>query len=131
MVTIKGIRHSKPNALRGVPFDETDAEASLHRSYYEVLEYLLRGRKRHARNKDVRTELDYYSDEYDEESEMEPRTVRVREATHVLQTRSPRARRHRGRVIEFEEAPNRDGSRVEIESEGRRPLERRVKEGGP
>ncbi|GJZ99830.1 hypothetical protein Tco_0672381 [Tanacetum coccineum] len=81
------------------------------------------GRRRHARNKDVRTELDYYSEEYNEEREMEPRPVRVREATHVLRTRSPRARRHRGRVVEFEEAPNRDGSRVERESEGKRPLE--------
>ncbi|GJZ52533.1 hypothetical protein Tco_0607048 [Tanacetum coccineum] len=71
------------------------------------------------------------SEEYDEEREMEPRPVRVREATHVLRTGSLRARRHRGRVVEFEEAPNRDGSRVERESEGRRPLERRVEEGGP
>ncbi|GJS91944.1 hypothetical protein Tco_0774580 [Tanacetum coccineum] len=122
-VIYQGICHSKPYALRGVPFDETDAEASLHRSYYEVLEYLLRGRRSHARNKDVRTELDYYSEEYNEEREMEPRPVRVREATHVLRTRSPRARRHRGRVVEFEEAPNRDGSRVERESKGKRPLE--------
>ncbi|GKE81949.1 hypothetical protein Tco_1551949, partial [Tanacetum coccineum] len=71
--------------------------------YYEVFEYLLRGRRRHARNKDVRTKLDYYSEEYDEEREIRP--VRVREATHVLRTGSPHARRHRGRVVEFEEAP--------------------------
>ncbi|GJU88006.1 hypothetical protein Tco_1300429 [Tanacetum coccineum] len=149
MVTSKGIRHSKPNALRGVPFDETDAEArspnntpltnrastsanpnlvispAFVEANYEVLESLLRGRRRHAHNKDIRTELDYYNEEYDEKREMEPRPVRVREATHVLRIGSPRARRHRGRVVEFEEAPNRDGSRVERESEGRRPLERR------
>ncbi|GJR17830.1 hypothetical protein Tco_0966357 [Tanacetum coccineum] len=59
-------------------------QSSLHRSYYEVLEYLLRGRRRHARNKDIRTELDYYSEEYNEKREMEPRPVRVREATDVL-----------------------------------------------
>ncbi|GJY17743.1 hypothetical protein Tco_0389234 [Tanacetum coccineum] len=92
------------------------SERCLHRSYYEVLESLLRGRRRHARNKDVRTELDYYSEEYDEEREMEPRPVRVREATHVLRTGSLRAWRHRGRVVEFEEALNRDGSMVERES---------------
>ncbi|GKF87399.1 hypothetical protein Tco_0258276, partial [Tanacetum coccineum] len=77
---------------------------------YEVLESLLRGRRRHAHNKDIRTELDYYNEEYDEKREMEPRPVRVREATHVLRIGSPRARRHRGRVVEFEEALNRDGS---------------------
>ncbi|GKE38048.1 hypothetical protein Tco_1461453 [Tanacetum coccineum] len=69
-------------------------------------------------------------EEYDEEREMEPRPTRVREATHVLRTGSPRVRRHRGRVIEFEEAPNKDESMVERESDGRRPSERRVEEGG-
>ncbi|GJR71425.1 hypothetical protein Tco_0083790 [Tanacetum coccineum] len=37
--------------------------------------------------------------------------------------RSPRARRHRGRVMEFEYALNKDGSRVERESNDRRPSE--------
>ncbi|GJT45941.1 hypothetical protein Tco_0954656, partial [Tanacetum coccineum] len=53
------------------------------------------------------------SPEYDEEREMEPRPERVRETTPVLQTGSSRARRQRGRVVEFEDAPNRDRSRVE------------------
>ncbi|GJR06359.1 hypothetical protein Tco_0529343 [Tanacetum coccineum] len=75
---------------------------------YEVLESLLRDRRRQVRNEDIRSELDYYSEEYDEEREMEPR----------------------GRVVEFEEAPNRDGNRVERESDGRRPSEQRVEEGG-
>ncbi|GJZ63069.1 hypothetical protein Tco_0619490 [Tanacetum coccineum] len=35
-----------------------------------------------------------------------------------------------GRVVEFEDAPNRDGCKVERESEGRRPLERRVEDNG-
>ncbi|GJR80571.1 hypothetical protein Tco_0151356 [Tanacetum coccineum] len=52
---------------------------------------------------------------------MEPRPIRVRETTLVLRIGSPRVRRHRGRVVELEDAPNRDGSRVERESDGRRP----------
>ncbi|GKD83342.1 hypothetical protein Tco_1350181 [Tanacetum coccineum] len=36
---------------------------------YEVLEYLLRDHRRQVRNEDLRTELDYYSEEYDEERE--------------------------------------------------------------
>nr|GEV15644.1 Gag-Pol polyprotein [Tanacetum cinerariifolium] len=97
---------------------------------YEVLESLLRDRRRQVRNEDLRTKFDYYSEEYDEEKEMEPRPARVREATLALQTGSSRIRRHRGRVVEFEEASNRDGSMVERESDGRRPSERRVEEGG-
>ncbi|GJX29155.1 hypothetical protein Tco_0237234 [Tanacetum coccineum] len=37
-------------------------------------------RRRQRRNKDLRTELEYFSEEYDEEREMEPRRTRVREA---------------------------------------------------
>ncbi|GJW32549.1 hypothetical protein Tco_0052581 [Tanacetum coccineum] len=128
-VIYQGIRHSKPNALRGVPFDETDAEA---RSPNNTP---LTNHASTSANPNLVISPAFIeattSEEYDEEREMEPRPVRVREATHVLRTGSPRARRHRGRVVEFEEAPNRDGSRVERESEGRRPLERRVEEGGP
>nr|GEY55723.1 reverse transcriptase domain-containing protein [Tanacetum cinerariifolium] len=97
---------------------------------YKVLESLLRDRRRQVRNEDLRTKFDYYSEEYDEEREMEPRPTRVREATLALRTGSPPVRKHRGRVVEFEEAPNRDGSMVEMESDGRRPSERRVEEGG-
>ncbi|GKD09381.1 hypothetical protein Tco_1189066, partial [Tanacetum coccineum] len=35
-----------------------------------------------------------------------------------------------GEELEFEDALTKDGSRVERESDGRRPTERRVKEGG-
>nr|GFC22158.1 hypothetical protein [Tanacetum cinerariifolium] len=38
--------------------------------------------------------------------------------------------RRRGRVVEFEEALNRVGSKVERESDGRRPSKLRVEEGG-
>nr|GEU31203.1 reverse transcriptase domain-containing protein [Tanacetum cinerariifolium] len=60
---------------------------------------------------------------------MEPRPSRVRKATLVLRTGSPRVRRHRGRVVEFEKALNRDGSRVEKEFSDMKPLEQRVKKG--
>ncbi|GKD01728.1 hypothetical protein Tco_1172002 [Tanacetum coccineum] len=96
----------------------------------EVLKSILRDRRRQVHNEDLRTKLDYYSGEYDEEREMELRPVCARETTYVLQTRSPRAQIHMGRVVEFEDAPNMNGSRVERESNERRPSERRVEEGG-
>ncbi|GKD32753.1 hypothetical protein Tco_1248262, partial [Tanacetum coccineum] len=48
---------------------------------YEVLESLLRERRRHRCNEDLRTKLEYFSEEYDKEREMEPRPVRVSETT--------------------------------------------------
>ncbi|GKC55460.1 hypothetical protein Tco_1078205 [Tanacetum coccineum] len=69
-------------------------------------------------------------EEYNEEREMEPRLVRVRETTPVLRIGSLHVQRHRRRVVEFEDSSNRDGSRVERESDGRRPSERRAKDGG-
>ncbi|GJR24841.1 hypothetical protein Tco_0973368 [Tanacetum coccineum] len=47
------------------------------------------------------------------------RPASVKETTPVLRTGSLHSRRQMGRVVEFEDAPNRDGSRVEKESEGR------------
>ncbi|GKC93042.1 hypothetical protein Tco_1158484, partial [Tanacetum coccineum] len=38
---------------------------------YEVLESLLRERRRQVQNEDLHTELDYYSEKYDEEKEIE------------------------------------------------------------
>ncbi|GJS70154.1 hypothetical protein Tco_0702995 [Tanacetum coccineum] len=64
-------------------------------------------------NKDLRTEVEYFSDGYDEEREMEPRHAHVRETTSFLRTRSSRARRQRERVVEFEDTPNMEGSTVE------------------
>ncbi|GJY66358.1 hypothetical protein Tco_0468596 [Tanacetum coccineum] len=93
---------------------------------YEVLESLLMEQRKQIHNKDLRTELEYLSEEYDEEKEMEPRHVCIRETTPVLYTRSPRARRQREMVVEFEDTPNRDGSRVEWKSKGGRPSEHRV-----
>ncbi|GJW69260.1 retrovirus-related pol polyprotein from transposon TNT 1-94 [Tanacetum coccineum] len=92
---------------------------------YEVLKSLLREHPRQMRSKDLYTKVEYYSEEYDEEREMEPRPTRVKETTPALRAESPRAQRQKGRVIKFEEAPNKDRSRVERESEGKRPLKRR------
>nr|GEY04040.1 reverse transcriptase domain-containing protein [Tanacetum cinerariifolium] len=51
---------------------------------YEILESLLRERKRQIRNEDLRTELEYFSKEYDKEKEMEPRPTSARETTLIL-----------------------------------------------
>ncbi|GKD91666.1 hypothetical protein Tco_1367173 [Tanacetum coccineum] len=45
---------------------------------YEVLESLLRERRKQMHNEDLRTELEYFSEEYEEEREMEPRPARGR-----------------------------------------------------
>ncbi|GJW25291.1 hypothetical protein Tco_0039102 [Tanacetum coccineum] len=82
---------------------------------YEVLESLLRERRRHMHNEELRTELDYFSEEYDEERKIEPKAERVRETTPVLHTHSLRVWRQRKSVVEFEDATNRDGGRVRKE----------------
>ncbi|GKA93294.1 hypothetical protein Tco_0815280, partial [Tanacetum coccineum] len=60
---------------------------------YEVLTSLLRERRKQIHNEDLQTELEYFSEE------------------------------QRERVVEFEEAPNREGDRVERNAKGGRPLE--------
>ncbi|GKA16355.1 hypothetical protein Tco_0696102, partial [Tanacetum coccineum] len=54
---------------------------------YEILKSLLRDRRRQIRNEDLRTELEYFSEDHDEELKMPERT---REVTLPLCTRSPR-----------------------------------------
>ncbi|GKC91350.1 reverse transcriptase domain-containing protein [Tanacetum coccineum] len=89
---------------------------------YKVLESLSRECRRRKRNEDLCTKLEYFSEEYDKEREMEPRPIRNRKSTPVLSMRSPRARRQRERMVDFEDIPNRYGSMVERNFEGRRPL---------
>ncbi|GJW01027.1 reverse transcriptase domain-containing protein [Tanacetum coccineum] len=60
----------------------------IHKANYEILEPLLRDRLRKQRNEYLRTELEYFSEDYNEEREMEPRPERTREATPPLRTRS-------------------------------------------
>nr|GEU44093.1 hypothetical protein [Tanacetum cinerariifolium] len=54
---------------------------------------------------------------------MEPRPEPNREATTTLQPRSHVVRRHRERIVGFEEAQNREGSRIGRNAEGIRPSE--------
>ncbi|GJZ70689.1 hypothetical protein Tco_0634540 [Tanacetum coccineum] len=62
-------------------------------------------------------------EDYDEEREMELRLEPHREATPTLRPRSPVVCRQRERVVGFEEAPNREGSRRGRNAEGIRPSE--------
>ncbi|GJY96976.1 hypothetical protein Tco_0513886 [Tanacetum coccineum] len=52
---------------------------------YENLESLLRERQKQIHNEDLRTKLEYFSEDYDEEREMEPKPVRIIETTPPLQ----------------------------------------------
>ncbi|GKE12844.1 zinc finger, CCHC-type containing protein [Tanacetum coccineum] len=72
----------------------------------------------------------YFSEEYDEEREMEPRREQNRETTPPLHMRSPRVCRQREKVVGFEEALNREGGRLERNVEGDRPSELRARENG-
>nr|GEU91477.1 putative reverse transcriptase domain, ribonuclease H-like domain protein [Tanacetum cinerariifolium] len=75
------------------------------------------------RNEDLRTELEYFIEDYDEEREMEPRPEPLREATPTLPLRSHRVRRQRERVVGFKDAPNREGNRRRRNAEGIGPSE--------
>ncbi|GJS81563.1 hypothetical protein Tco_0748104 [Tanacetum coccineum] len=94
----------------------------------EVFESLLRERRKQICNEDLRTELEYFSEEYDEERDMESRLARVMETILILYTKSLRARRQRERGVEFEDALNRDGSRVHRNSKGGRPSKQRAQD---
>ncbi|GKA88063.1 reverse transcriptase domain-containing protein [Tanacetum coccineum] len=56
---------------------------------YEILESLLREQRRQICNEDLRPELEYFSEDYDEEREMEPKPEPHREATPTIRPRSP------------------------------------------
>ncbi|GJT51525.1 reverse transcriptase domain-containing protein [Tanacetum coccineum] len=64
----------------------------------------------------------------DEEREMEPRPEPNSEATPTFRPRSPVVRRQRERVVKFEEAPNREGSRRGSNAEGIWPWEIEARE---
>ncbi|GJY19622.1 hypothetical protein Tco_0391113 [Tanacetum coccineum] len=97
---------------------------------HEILESLLRYRRRQIGNEDLQTELEYFSKDYDEELEMEPRPERTREVTPPLRTRSPRVRRQRERVVGFEETPNRERTRIGRNVKGNGPSEAGAEENG-
>ncbi|GKB80444.1 hypothetical protein Tco_0947339 [Tanacetum coccineum] len=62
---------------------------------------------------------------------MEPRPTRVQEATPIPQAASSRVQRQKERVVKFEDAPNREGSRVKRNEEGGRHVGQRAEENGP
>ncbi|GJR41225.1 RNA-directed DNA polymerase, eukaryota, reverse transcriptase zinc-binding domain protein [Tanacetum coccineum] len=64
---------------------------------YEALESLLRDRRRQMRNNDLQTKLEYISEDYDEEREMEPRLEPTRAAPPPLRVASPMIRRRGGK----------------------------------
>ncbi|GJZ77273.1 reverse transcriptase domain-containing protein [Tanacetum coccineum] len=68
--------------------------------------------------------------DYDEEREMEPRPKPNREATLTLLPRSLVVRRQQERVVGFEEAPNKEGSRGGRNAKGIRILEIEAREDG-
>nr|GEU96929.1 hypothetical protein [Tanacetum cinerariifolium] len=70
-------------------------------------------------NNDLRTELEYFREDYDEEREMKPRPGPARVITPPLRAASPRVHRRRERVVRFEETQNIGESRVERNSESR------------
>ncbi|GJX06081.1 reverse transcriptase domain-containing protein [Tanacetum coccineum] len=65
----------------------------------------------------------YFSEDYDEEQEMEPRPEPTRAATPPLRVASPRICRRGERTVGFEGAQSRGESRVERSTEGGRPSE--------
>nr|GEV06212.1 hypothetical protein [Tanacetum cinerariifolium] len=90
---------------------------------YEALESFLRDRRRQMHNNDLRTELEYFSEDYDEEREMGPRPEPTRAVTLPLRVASLWIHRRGERTVGFEGAQSRGESRVERNIEGGRPLE--------
>ncbi|GJX12075.1 hypothetical protein Tco_0201934 [Tanacetum coccineum] len=76
-LTHRASTSTNPNPMTSPAFVEAN---------HEILESLLRERQKQIRNADLRTELEYFSEEYDKEREKEPRPIRVRETTPVLHT---------------------------------------------
>nr|GEW25288.1 hypothetical protein [Tanacetum cinerariifolium] len=70
---------------------------------YESLQSLLRDRQRQMRNNDLRTKLEYFTKDYDDEREMEPRPEPVRAVTPPLRAASPRVYKRREKVVGVEE----------------------------
>nr|GEV85148.1 retrotransposon protein, putative, Ty3-gypsy subclass [Tanacetum cinerariifolium]GEV85664.1 retrotransposon protein, putative, Ty3-gypsy subclass [Tanacetum cinerariifolium] len=80
------------------------------------------------RNEDLRIELEYFSEDYDKERDMEPRPEPRREATPTLRLRSLGVHRQRERVVRFEDAPNKEENRKGRNAKGIRPSEIKARE---
>ncbi|GJV56501.1 hypothetical protein Tco_0386364 [Tanacetum coccineum] len=75
------------------------------------------------RNNDLRTKLEYFSEDYDQEREMEPRPKPTRAATPLLQVASPRICRRGERTVGFKGAQSKGESRVDRNTKEGRPSE--------
>nr|GEV02151.1 hypothetical protein [Tanacetum cinerariifolium] len=89
---------ANPNPVISLAFIEAN---------YEALKSLLRYWHRQMRNNDLLTKLEYFSEDYDEEREMEPRSEPTRAATPPLRIASPRICRFEERTMRFEGAQSR------------------------
>ncbi|GKC56920.1 hypothetical protein Tco_1084518 [Tanacetum coccineum] len=81
-------------------------------------------------NNDLRAELEYFSEDYNEEREMEPRPEPTRFATPPIQIASPRIHRRGGRTVGFKRAHSRGESMVKRNTKGGRPLKEAPKGNG-
>nr|GEU52813.1 hypothetical protein [Tanacetum cinerariifolium] len=110
---------------------------------YEVLESLLRERQRRMlcewiiltfkfrfSNEDLRSGLEYFSEDYGEEREIESRPEPTKKTTPPLQSRSTGIHRQRERIVGFEEAPNREGSKAGRNAKGSRLSKIEIRENG-
>ncbi|GKA73349.1 hypothetical protein Tco_0779651 [Tanacetum coccineum] len=75
---------------------------------YEILESLLRERRRQIRNEDLRTKLEYFSEDYDEEREIEPRPKPHREVTLTLRLMEGNRRVRNAEGIRYSEIEARE-----------------------
>nr|GEW95753.1 hypothetical protein [Tanacetum cinerariifolium] len=89
---------------------------------YEALKSLLMDQRRQMCNNNFQMKLEYFSKDYNEEREMEPRPEPARAVSPPLREASPRVHRRRERLFRFEETQNKGESIVERNNEGRRPL---------
>nr|GEZ09408.1 hypothetical protein [Tanacetum cinerariifolium] len=112
---------ANPNLMISLVFVEAN---------YEILESLLRERQMQIRNKDICTELKYFSEEYNKERVMELRLEQNKETTLPLHMRSPRVRRKIEWMVGFEEAPNKEVGRIKRNVKGSGPSELRARENG-
>ncbi|GJR46903.1 hypothetical protein Tco_1315006 [Tanacetum coccineum] len=131
MVTSIGTRHAKPYTLRGGSSTKLGQRLSetRHPAYTSrILRSLTKPDRVHICT--ISGAIQYVSEEYGEER-IEPKPTRVREATPILQVASSRVQRQNERVVEFKHAPKREGSRVERNKEGGRPLGQIAEDNGP
>ncbi|GKC18995.1 hypothetical protein Tco_1021145 [Tanacetum coccineum] len=97
-MTYRASTSANPNLVISLAFIEAN---------YEAFKSLLRDRRRHMRNNDLRTKLEYFIEDYDEEREMKPRNEPTRVATPPLRVASLRIR---GRPLEETPRGNRGQS---------------------